>query len=441
MSTELRVAIHDPRTGVDEVAFFRSSPVRIGRNALNDLLLDEPSVSQWHAQLAFDEQHVWFTDVGSSNGSAIGSTPVVPHQAIAIDETTSLEVGPVVLRVSRADSAEDTSARCSPGMLSDDLRTAISVLDVARGADELATEAGGEDAETALASSAINHLQYLRTVLAAVEPARRAYLEALEDQIESLPPASRAKIIPQLTRELPELSRSPELLALAVRHGVEGADVRELTPREWLERLSGMPLGGPHGEEVDDARVLARVAALLQTFAEALFELMRAREHVARELGLGPGDGTPTSGQEILAYLCDFRVAGEERVAALTRVFADLAMHQIAMVGATREGVRALIEELSPEAVTRSAQKDRERAGALRDLLPLRGAALWEQYRRAHSDLAEGDRFARLVFGPRFSRAYLAMTGRRPAPADAPQPPRVPPTVPRRDAVPVTRVR
>lgn len=438
---ELRVAIHDPRTGVDEEAFFRSSPVRIGRNALNDLLLDEPSVSQWHAQLAFDAQHVWFTDVGSSNGSSVAAVRATPHHSIPIDEETIVEVGPVVLRVSRVDPAERTRSHRAGGMLSDELRTAISVLDVAHGDGELATEAGGNEAQTALASSAINQLQYLRTVLAAVEGPRRAYLEALGDQIESLPPSSRAKIVPQLTRELPELSRSPELLAIAARHGVDGVEVRDLSAREWLERLAGAPLSGPHGEEVDDARVLARVAALLQTFAQSLFELMRAREHVARELGLGPGDGTPTSGQEILAFLCDFRVDGEERVAALTRVFADLAMHQIAMVGATREGVRSLVEELSPEALTQRARQERERAGALRELLPLRNAALWDRYTRAHADLAEGDRFARHVFGPRFTRAYLAMTGRKPAEPSAPEPPRVPTTVPRQEAIPVTRIR
>ncbi|AKF08815.1 type VI secretion system-associated FHA domain protein [Sandaracinus amylolyticus] len=435
---ELRVAIHDPRTGVDEEAFFRISPIRIGRNALNDLLLDEPSVSQWHAQLAFDEHHVWFTDVGSSNGSVVDMQRVAAHHAVAVHAETRVEVGPVVLRVSRAADGERRSRRVAMGgAMPDDLRTAISMIDVTRiSGDDLATEGVGNDAQTALASSAMSQLQYLRTLLAAVEPARRAYLEVLADQIESLPSASRQKIIPQLARELPELSRLPEYVEIAARHGVDGMSVKEVTAREWLEKLAGVPLTGPHGEDVDDARVLARVAALLQTFAQSLFELMRAKEHVARELGLGSGDGVPQSGQEILAYLCDFRVDGEERVGALTRVFADLAMHQIAMVSATREGVRSLIEEISPQAVGARAK-----GGGLLDLLPLRGASLWDLYTRVHADLAEGDRFARHVFGARFSRAYLAITGRRAQQRDAAPPPPPPTTVPEQQSIPVTRIR
>ena len=100
----LQISIHDPRTGTDADEVFARSPVRIGRNALNDLPLYEPSVSQWHAQLAFDHEALWFTDVGSSNGSVIDGARVPPHQAVRVDASTTLEVGPLVLRVQRGAS-------------------------------------------------------------------------------------------------------------------------------------------------------------------------------------------------------------------------------------------------------------------------------------------------------------------------------------------------
>lgn len=445
---ELRIAIHDPRTGVEEETFFRTSPVRIGRNALNDLLLDEPSVSQWHAQLVWSEQGVWFTDVGSSNGSSIGASRAVPNHPVAIDETAVVEVGPVVLRVMRVEESEPTRARRLPlgGAMPDEILTAMSSLDVADVAsgeegEELATHASDESEQTALASNAIAQLQFLRATLAALAPARAAYFEELREQIEGLPSAARGKILPQLAREYPELARSPDFIELARRAGVADVTPDETTAREWLETLVGARLVGAHGEEISDARILARVALLLSTFAQSLFELMRAKEHVVRELGLGGGERVPESGQEILAYLLDFQFDGEDRVSTLARVFADLAMHQMAMVSATREGARSLIEELAPSAITQRAQRERGKTSSWRDLLPLGSMQLWDLYRRAHTDLAEGDRFARQVFGQRFGRAYLAMTGRQQSAAATPPPPPIVRTAPEQDAIPVTRCR
>nr|MDQ3032171.1 FHA domain-containing protein [Myxococcota bacterium] len=416
---ELRITIHDPRTGADEEAFFRTSPIRIGRNALNDLLLDEPSVSQWHAQLVWGEQGVWFTDIGSSNGSAVGPSRVAANSPVPIDEHAIVEVGPMKMRVARVEQPDATRARRLPfgGAMPEEVLTAMSTIDIA-GADvtsyddELATQASDDGAQTAVASSAIAQLQYLRAALAALAPARAAYLEELREQIEGLPTPARAKIVPQLAREFPELASSPEFLELARRCGVEHLGTSERGARERLEALIGAPLLASPGEEISDDRILARVTVLLQTFAQSLFELMRAKEHVVRELGLGGGDRVPSSGQDILAYLFDFRVDGEERVSSLARVFADLAMHQMAMVAATRDGVRSLVEEIAPSTITQRAQRSGGRTGSWRDLLPFGGMQLWEVYRRAHADLAEGDRFARHVFGPRFGRSYLAMTGR-----------------------------
>lgn len=446
---ELRITIHDPRTGADEEAFFRTSPIRIGRNALNDLLLDEPSVSQWHAQLVWGDQGVWFTDVGSSNGSAVGPARVAANSPVAIDEQAVVEVGPMRMRVARVTEPDVTRARRLPfgGAMPEEVLTAMSSVDLA-GADrmsyddELATQASEDGAQTAVASSAIAQLQYLRAALAALAPVRAAYLEELREQVEGLPSPARGKIIPQLAREFPELASSPELLELARRCGVEHLAAPDRGARERLEALLGAPLPASPGEEISDARILARVTMLLQTFAQSLFELMRAKEHVVRELGLGGGDRVPASGQEILTYLFDFRVDGEERVSSLARVFADLAVHQMAMVSATRDGVRALVEEIAPSTITQRAQRARGTTSSWRDLFPLGGMQLWNVYRRAHADLAEGDRFARHVFGPRFGRAYLAMTGRpaQAAPSAAPAPMLTPPA-PAQESIPLTRQR
>ena len=59
-------------SSTEHAAFaFASSPVRIGRNQLNELVLNEPFVSQWHAVVRFDEHKVRYVDLGSTNGTTM----------------------------------------------------------------------------------------------------------------------------------------------------------------------------------------------------------------------------------------------------------------------------------------------------------------------------------------------------------------------------------
>ena len=58
-----------PQNGEPRKVAFVRSPVRLGRNALNDLQIDEGFVSQWHAVIDFDGQETHFRDLGSTNGT------------------------------------------------------------------------------------------------------------------------------------------------------------------------------------------------------------------------------------------------------------------------------------------------------------------------------------------------------------------------------------
>lgn len=432
----LHVSIHDPRTGRASEAVFHASPVRIGRNALNDLALEEPSVSQWHAQLSFDHEGLYFTDVGSSNGSRIDGIAIAAHRAIRVEPGAALEVGPLLLRARRGEG-ERGAARRPPMVGSDDALTTIcSELDVAGPleGEALPTELGSVDPQTAVASSLSAQLHYLHAVLSAVGAARAEYFGVVRDHVESLPSDARAQIVPQLAREYPDLLRAPEFDRIAAEHGVGGVRGEDASPVAWLERLSGKPALGARGEEIGDARALARIAALLRMFAQSLVELLRTRAQLGRELGVGGAETLPQSAPELLAYLLDFGVDGEERAATIQRAFAELAVHQLALVGATREGVRGLLEDLAPEQVA-----SRSRGGWLAGLRAAAGHPAWDEYQREHADLAEGDRCVQRVFGARFARSYLTTMGRaRPAPSESP---RAASTSSETEGVPPTRIR
>src|SRR5690606_29135679 len=120
------------------------------------------------------------------------------------------------------------------------------------------------------------------------------------------------------------------------------------------------------------------------------------------------------TGQDVLRYLLDWNSDGGARVRELTRAFADLALHQVALLSGVMEGVRSLLHSVSP--TTLSGQRNHALAktgggGLLESIFNLRKAKLWTAFADAHQRLIEEDRFSREVFGRNFARAYFMVTG------------------------------
>jgi hypothetical protein len=101
-------------------------------------------------------------------------------------------------------------------------------------------------------------------------------------------------------------------------------------------------------------RFLDRVAQVLETFAKGFIELRRGYEAFSEEMGVGSvtrRDSRVASFDKIpkvLEYLLD-EAQSEARVAELTRGFADVMIHQVALVGGIRRGVRAALDRISPD--------------------------------------------------------------------------------------------
>lgn len=73
--------------------------VTIGRVGGNDIELDEPSVSRFHAWLQFDERtKVWaLTDADSKNGTWVAGNQLEPKQRVPLTDHTELRLGNVYL--------------------------------------------------------------------------------------------------------------------------------------------------------------------------------------------------------------------------------------------------------------------------------------------------------------------------------------------------------
>ena len=57
---------------------FDRSPVRIGRSSLNELQIEAPFVSQYHAVIEFDGKRLQLRDLGSTNGTTLRASGRVP---------------------------------------------------------------------------------------------------------------------------------------------------------------------------------------------------------------------------------------------------------------------------------------------------------------------------------------------------------------------------
>jgi hypothetical protein len=103
----------------------------------------------------------------------------------------------------------------------------------------------------------------------------------------------------------------------------------------------------------------------------------------------------------VAAALLDFREHAPEASKALENALNDLTTHQVAMLDGVMQGVRALLEELSPSAVSEAAEGKR---GGLR--LGGRQRDVWEEYCERYARVSdESEAFAR-IFGEEFARAY-----------------------------------
>jgi len=82
---------------------------------------------------------------------------------------------------------------------------------------------------------------------------------------------------------------------------------------------------------------------------------------------------------------------------AVEGIFADLMLHQLALLEGVMRGVRALLEELSPPNIERNAGQH----------LPLgRYKALWNTYCQIFENLYEERQTFAYIFGPEFTAAY-----------------------------------
>ncbi len=452
----LLVRITNTQTGETEHSAFASSPVRIGRNQLNELALNEPFVSQWHAVVRFDEHKVRYVDLGSTNGTMMNGRRLARHVQVEVDPQTDLRIGPLQLAFARAQVTPDMYAAPRTTIFS--LQTQQGDHSVGGGATmafnphEPATLeqstmflGGGANIQQQIqqyqqqAAQGVPReriptgtglpggvdMQQLVQITELAKPYyeqyRRAWSQtvaALRPHLERIPGPQREGMILCICQQFPQLAKEPEFRQFVESLGVSSAALGEVDAAEFIKRLGGHTQLPP-GAQVNTALAMERVGAILESYSQAFVELRKGYEQFGEEMALQlVQERNPLhdaeSGQDVLRYLLDWTTDSGERVRELTRAFADLALHQVALLSGVMEGVRSMLHSIAPQ--TLSGERNHALAkqgggGIFEKLFNFRKASLWTKFADAHQRLIEEDRFSREVFGRNFARAYFMVTG------------------------------
>jgi pSer/pThr/pTyr-binding forkhead associated (FHA) protein len=346
--------------------------VRVGRSPLNELVVDHEYVSGIHGVLRFGAEGVSYVDMGSRNGSQANGQALKCHQPASLPPGAELVIGQFVLTAhvlpDPVRDHSDEGAEPPPGRY-------------VFGAGGAATPATGQSAPTRGETTALPFGFDIRKM--APEPApRRIDPPPTPAVAPSRPPDEPPVPLMQVGFTVP----LPPPLSQEARSGLDSSAIR---------RLQDIGMAQP---EASDREITVRAAALLELLVDKLIAFRDSVEISGRELGVRPflartpliAERDPRQALEYLLLAAGGSAVGREEVA---RVFTDLFAHQVAFLGALREGVDALVERLHPSA-----------SGVEPGLF---GGGAWKRYRERYDD--EAERAWDMVLGPVFRQTYAEL--------------------------------
>jgi predicted component of type VI protein secretion system len=88
----IHIKVKDSRSRCEREHTFTQLPIRIGRNPLNDLIIEDGFVSQWHGILRREDQHLVYMDLGSTNGSSLDGKRLPKDVAVPLPDGARLGV-------------------------------------------------------------------------------------------------------------------------------------------------------------------------------------------------------------------------------------------------------------------------------------------------------------------------------------------------------------
>ena len=106
----IQLLLKDLRTGEQKTFWFEQSPIRIGRNQLNNVAIDDHYVSEWHGIIRFDATGVYYFDLGSTNGTSLDGQRLVKNTVTLLTAGSSLRIWPYQISATIQAAAPSTGS-------------------------------------------------------------------------------------------------------------------------------------------------------------------------------------------------------------------------------------------------------------------------------------------------------------------------------------------
>lgn len=405
MPLALVVRVFDTQANQQFEMTFERFPVRIGRNQLNDLHVDRPYISQFHASLDVRDRQIFLRDLGSTNGTVYAGRRLVRDQPVDVTGAPEINIGPIVLRLALIEQAMKKPPAMQEGNfldIRDPSNNALSQL-----ARPKPIPPGAED-------------PFIRQIVPYIEAYRTAWgavYRVVYDHLTRLPPELRTNYLKRLGMEHAAVNVEPDFQKIAQYYGVDPRTLGELSPPQAALAALGelsrtLVPGGKTLEDVPSILTFARrLRDTLEVFLKCFIPLRDGYQEfevgvLARDRDSNEGDRVAMAkdAKELAAVLLG-PTGGQEAVRKLHEIFVEVMSHQVGLLNGVMEGVKTLLVQLSPKSI----EDDFERKGKKAGLFSNKYEALWKFYEDRHGDYSGEDKQTFLIiFGPQFSRAYAA---------------------------------
>jgi type VI secretion system protein ImpI len=405
MPVALVARVIDTQANQQFEATFERFPVRIGRNQLNDLQIDRPYVSQFHAAIDLRDRQIFVRDLGSTNGTVYQGRRLVRDQPIDVTAVPEINIGPIVMRISLVEAAKKAPPREGGNVL--DMNDASGVTAMAR---PKPIPPGAED-------------PFIRQVVPYIEAYRAAWgavYRVIYDHLTRIPAEMRTNYIKRLGLEHASVVLETDFQKIAQYYGVDARQLGEMSaPQAALAALSELsrtlvPDARPPEDVNGVVTFVRRLRDVLEVFLKCFcslrdgykeFEtgvLARDRDSVTSDRVANAKDA-----KELAAVLVG-PSAAPEATRQVNDVFVEVMSHQVALLNGVMEGVKSLLVQLSPKSI----EEEFDRRGKKAGLFSNKYEALWKFYEERHGDYSGEDKQTFLIiFGPQFSKAYAASAG------------------------------
>lgn len=409
MAVALVARIIDTQANQSFDVTYERFPVRIGRNQLNDLPIDRPYVSQFHAAIEVRDKQIIAKDLGSTNGTVFSGRRMARDTPVDITSSPELAIGPILIRMQIADVAPKKREAPKDGTVLD--------FDQSGGA----AAAWKEQQHKPIAPGAEDG--YMRQLQPYIEAYRAAWVgvyRVIYDHLPRLQDDVRQNYLKRLAMEHGAIGAEQDFQKIAQYYGVNprmfaepSAATAALAAMTELSRTlapSSKPIEG-----VEDVLLFAkRLRDVMEVFLKCFVSLRDGYQEFETEVLAR--DKQPEEGNHVEAAKDEKELGnvllggqgGPDAPRQLQTIFIEVMQHQVALINGVMEGVRTLLTKLSPKSI----EEDLERGGKKGGLFSNKFEALWKRYEVVHGDYAgEQKETYMIIFGPQFSRAYARTAG------------------------------